>query len=291
LTIPENCRASGDIYTRNTGCAYSPDSPKRAIPHIRDNPTGSWWGRSCHYRDFLRGRCVNKETGEVCKDIGDFTANRCKKIADGTDPARRVNSTAMAGKANGTAPSWLLHPARPRRPVVIFDPDRPCTLAGEIRTRYGCCNTVGSRNDFACLDLPKEWRTSSSSRSIDPIDPIERISLTARGVAGSVTGPGVVWYQPDLSIGRNGYRDPQYYQCFRGPAANFPGFRNWMSFSDMFRLNQGTMLQSEDAAIVACIRDSILQVSRNATVDARLILAIIMQAVRPPVANCHISSC
>jgi glucan 1,3-beta-glucosidase len=95
-----------------------------------------------------------------------------------------------------------------------------------------------------------------------------------------VTGAGVNWYDPTFSDGNNGYQDPQYYWCFRGPATNFPPIQNWMNFNTMFNLNQQTsMVYEESGPIQGDIYNAIVQVSKASLVDARLILAVIMQEV------------
>jgi glucan 1,3-beta-glucosidase len=93
-----------------------------------------------------------------------------------------------------------------------------------------------------------------------------------------VTGAGLNWYTSDFSTGNAGYADPQYYYCFWGSAANFPPFGNWMNFYDMFDLNQNDqMVYEESGPIQGDIWNAIVQVSANSLVDARFILAIIMQ--------------
>jgi glucan 1,3-beta-glucosidase len=95
-----------------------------------------------------------------------------------------------------------------------------------------------------------------------------------------VTGSGQSWYDPIFSDGNSGYNDPQYYYCFRGPAANFPPIQNWMNFNTMFNLNQQTsMVYEESGPIQGDIYNAIVQISKASLVDARLILAVIMQEV------------
>lgn len=107
-------------------------------------------------------------------------------------------------------------------------------------------------------------------------------TLQTRNGAGSVvTGSGLNWYTSDFSTGDSGYDDPQYYYCFNGPASNFPPFANWMNFYDMFDLNQNDqMVYEESGPIQGDIWNAIVQVSADSQVDARFILAIIMQEVR-----------
>ncbi|KAG0652805.1 hypothetical protein D0Z07_0645 [Hyphodiscus hymeniophilus] len=102
--------------------------------------------------------------------------------------------------------------------------------------------------------------------------------LPRNGVGSKATGNAVHWYTSDFSTGNSGYADPQYYYCFNGPAANFPPFANWMNFYDMFDLNQATSLNSEESGpLQGDLYNSIVQVSADSGVDARYILAIIMQ--------------
>lgn len=105
--------------------------------------------------------------------------------------------------------------------------------------------------------------------------------LKVRNGAGSVvTGAGLNWYTSNFNTGNAGYADTQYYYCFNGPASNFPPFGNWMNFYDMFDLNQqDSMVYEEDGPIQGDIWNAIVQVSANSLVDARFILAIIMQEV------------
>lgn len=104
--------------------------------------------------------------------------------------------------------------------------------------------------------------------------------LPRNGVGSVVTGAGLNWYTSSFTTGGSGYADPQYYYCFNGPASNFPPFANWMNFYDMFDLNQQDSLDSEESGpIQGDLYNAIVQVSENAQVDARFVLAIIMQEV------------
>jgi hypothetical protein len=107
-------------------------------------------------------------------------------------------------------------------------------------------------------------------------------SLNTRNGAGSaVSGAGLDWYNSDFNTGNSGYSDPQYYYCFNGAASNFPAFSSWMNFYDMFDLNQNDQLTYEESGqIQGDIYNAIVSVSQDSMVDARFILAIIMQEVR-----------
>jgi glucan 1,3-beta-glucosidase len=97
----------------------------------------------------------------------------------------------------------------------------------------------------------------------------------------AVSGAGFSWYDPTFTDGNAGYADPQYYYCFNGPASNFPPFQNWMNFYDMFDLNQKTSMASEEQGpIQGDIYNAIVELSQASLVDARLILAIVMQEVK-----------
>lgn len=100
------------------------------------------------------------------------------------------------------------------------------------------------------------------------------------GNGNIVTGAGLSWYDPNFANGNAGYDDPQFYNCFGGPAANFPPMDNWMNYNDMFTLNQATnMVFEEDGPTQGDIYNAIQEISIAAQVDARLILAVVMQEV------------
>ncbi|RFU27540.1 hypothetical protein B7463_g8799, partial [Scytalidium lignicola] len=102
--------------------------------------------------------------------------------------------------------------------------------------------------------------------------------IKARQGYGTASGAALNWYSSDFNTGGSGYDDPNYYYCFGGSAADFPPFENWMNFYDMFDLNQNTqMVYEESGPIQGAIWNAIVSVSESALVDARFILAIIMQ--------------
>jgi hypothetical protein len=109
-------------------------------------------------------------------------------------------------------------------------------------------------------------------------------SIKARQGYGQASGAALNWYTSDFSTGGSGYADSGYYYCFGGSAADFPPFENWMNFYDMFDLNQNVqMAPVESGPIQGAIWNAIVSVSESALVDARFILAIIMQEVCFPI--------
>jgi hypothetical protein len=109
-------------------------------------------------------------------------------------------------------------------------------------------------------------------------------SIKARQGYGQASGVALNWYTSDFSTGGSGYADSGYYYCFGGSAADFPPFENWMNFYDMFDLNQNVqMAPVESGPIQGAIWNAIVSVSESALVDARFILAIIMQEVCFPI--------
>lgn len=100
------------------------------------------------------------------------------------------------------------------------------------------------------------------------------------GVGSVVTGPGLNWYNPDLTAGTGGLSDPTQYICYSGPKENFPPISEWMNFMSAFGLNRDISMVINDSPIeIDAIWHAIQTVSAESLVDARLILAVIMQEV------------
>lgn len=76
--------------------------------------------------------------------------------------------------------------------------------------------------------------------------------------------------------------DSSSYQCFEGDIHKYPGMSKWISFDEMFEINRPTMDQANGEDITEAIRDAIVDVSEESKVDARVILAVVMQEVRQP---------
>ncbi|MCJ1282861.1 hypothetical protein MMC26_002187 [Xylographa opegraphella] len=101
------------------------------------------------------------------------------------------------------------------------------------------------------------------------------------------SGPGTVvrnptalsFYNPSLNNGTAGYDPPDTYECYSGPAANFPPISTWMNFLAAFKRNQqySLVLAGDTGPEQRAIYKAIITTSRQAKVDARLILAVIIQ--------------
>ncbi|KAF8306418.1 hypothetical protein DL93DRAFT_218093 [Clavulina sp. PMI_390] len=85
------------------------------------------------------------------------------------------------------------------------------------------------------------------------------------------------WYTSDLTAGTAGVAGTTY-TCYAGTVAGMPAHANWMNFNDMWARNKQISLGNFDtAAQITQIHDAIVTVSKESKVDARLILAVIMQ--------------
>ncbi|KAI9832282.1 MAG: hypothetical protein M1819_004460 [Sarea resinae] len=120
----------------------------------------------------------------------------------------------------------------------------------------------------AAAPLPQPLQSSSSS------------PLQARNGAGSVVtnSNALAWFASNPNTGVAGYSSPTAYTCYSGAASNFPAFDQWMDFTAMWNLNvQNSLSVEEDSTDYDDMLNSINSVSASAQVDARLILAVIMQ--------------
>lgn len=98
----------------------------------------------------------------------------------------------------------------------------------------------------------------------------------------SVTsGKGLSWFHGNLRAGKN--MPSSGYQCYNGDIEKYPGLDDWVSFDEMWKINAPTIssVNGGDAAIEGYIKDAITTVARESNVNSRLILAAIMQEVRP----------
>jgi len=87
---------------------------------------------------------------------------------------------------------------------------------------------------------------------------------------------GLSWYSASLTRGAQGNAYSGY-TCFAGDSASFPAHNQWLSFEDMWAANQPTMAYNDSPDEIASIKKAIKAVSNESKVDARLILAVVMQ--------------
>jgi hypothetical protein len=73
--------------------------------------------------------------------------------------------------------------------------------------------------------------------------------------------------------------DTSAYQCFKGDINKYPHMDDWVSFSEMWHVNEPLMRQGSSEKLVNAIKRAIIDTSKASKVDARLILAIVMQEV------------
>ncbi|KAI9829149.1 MAG: hypothetical protein M1832_000172 [Thelocarpon impressellum] len=119
-------------------------------------------------------------------------------------------------------------------------------------------------------------------------------------VTSGANGPQVenpaalAFFSPDPEVGSGG-RDPATYTCLSGPASNFPPIEEWTPFETMFKINQPQLALFEPEALQQNIKDSVLKISAFAKVDARLVMAQIMQEstgnVNVPCTNNGVQNC
>lgn len=104
-------------------------------------------------------------------------------------------------------------------------------------------------------------------------------ALEPRQDWGAVTNSvGLSFFNPDLGAGTAGKANPSDYTCYSGPASNFPDPSTWISFNSMWAMLAADELTpigdsaDEQAAMLAAIT----RVAKNSMVDARVILATIV---------------
>ena len=86
------------------------------------------------------------------------------------------------------------------------------------------------------------------------------------------------WYQANLDAGAMNPPSSGYH-CYGGDVASLPSIDKWMSFNALYKMNEPTLLLSNTPQQNQYIRDAVVKVSQESKVDARLILAVIMQEV------------
>jgi len=124
------------------------------------------------------------------------------------------------------------------------------------------------------------------TNTTDPSDTTTQIStniLLSQSKAVVTSKAGLAFYNANLNSGNAGYANPSTtYNCYSGPASNFPAMKQWMSFNNMWKLMQRDALTPIGDTVTeqAMMLKAIKQVSKQAKVDARVILAVIIGEVR-----------
>ena len=114
-----------------------------------------------------------------------------------------------------------------------------------------------------------------------PTTPTTPPPLQTRNDSTAVSAPyGSTYYYPDLRVGGPGYGASHHnYTCYAGPWRSFPPPAKWISFNYLwqFQVNNALRPIGDNEAEIQAIYNGIVQVSRDARVDARVILAVIIQ--------------
>lgn len=94
----------------------------------------------------------------------------------------------------------------------------------------------------------------------------------------AVTGTGLVWYDSNTSDGTAGQDPANSYQCYSGPATNFPAMSEWVKFDTMWTnaVQYALTPIGDTPEEQNDIYNAILQVSQIAKVDPRVILGVIL---------------
>ena len=105
------------------------------------------------------------------------------------------------------------------------------------------------------------------------------LPLQTRDGSGAVTSKtGLSFYDANYNSG-SGYTSHSNYTCYRGLASNFPPPSKWASFNNLFPFQKSNALLpiGDSNAEAQAIYNAILSISKTAKVDARVILAVIIQ--------------
>ena len=122
-------------------------------------------------------------------------------------------------------------------------------------------------------EFPRQFNSTPAAPSAPPVP---------NGFGSTVTSStGLTFFDPTSTDGSAGYSDPSTYNCFSGPVSNFPPFSAWITFIDMFELNQRSNLGpvGDSWPEQIAVYNAILAVSADSKVDARVILSVILQEV------------
>ena len=105
------------------------------------------------------------------------------------------------------------------------------------------------------------------------------LPLEIRDGTGAVTSKtGLTFYNANYNDG-TGHASHSNYTCYRGAASNFPAPSKWASFANLYAFQRSNALLpiGDSNAEAQAIYNAILSISKTAKVDARVILAVIVQ--------------
>jgi len=138
--------------------------------------------------------------------------------------------------------------------------------------------------------------TSGNPAGVNQLGPTNKYYNTPSqpGYAGQFSvqsGQALNWFQDDSSAGCTNVINE--YHCYEGILASYPAMSTWLSFDSLWAANQDTIStqNADNQSIVGLIHDAIIKVSSESTVDARFILAIVLQEVRRTLRSSHWSHC
>lgn len=131
-----------------------------------------------------------------------------------------------------------------------------------------------------------QYGQSSSSNSDKQLGPTNKY-VNAPSYPGyaqqssAQSGAALGWFQADSSVG--GQASATEYHCYQGVLSSYPGIDRWLPFEKLWHDTQDSISKQNggDQNLVGYIHDAILKVSSESKVDARLILATVMQEVCP----------
>lgn len=156
-----------------------------------------------------------------------------------------------------------------------------CTPAGRIvcsANRFQQCASGkwSVQISLAAGDNCDIFSTSSKDASTS----ISSISFHVDDMYASLVYSSDTISQPTIvktsSTSGNDYSQPIASKQYSGPASNFPLQSSWLTFDDLWNRNKAVCEKNPDGE-ASIIHDDILKVATESGVDARIILAVILQ--------------
>ena len=176
-------------------------------------------------------------------------------------------ASAVVPGASAT-PASAVVPGASARPVSSWTPTTGFASSAPPLTTFLSTTAAPS-----AASVPAASSTPASSGT-------KNLTVASNGGPSVTNQAALAFFASDPSAGKPA-ANPATYTCMSGPASNFPAFSSWVPFEDMFQTNQAQLAASDSASEQQKIHDAILSISQASQVDARFILAIIMQEVCP----------